>query len=43
MKTATRNTGIGNFGKTVRCFHAGKDNAFNSIDNFGAVALALSQ
>jgi superfamily I DNA/RNA helicase len=28
MKTTTRNTGIANFGKVVRCFHAGKDNAF---------------
>jgi hypothetical protein len=28
MKTVTRNTGIGNFGKIVGCFHAGKDNAF---------------
>jgi hypothetical protein len=40
MKTTTRNTGIDNFGKVVRYFHDGKDNAFNSIDNFSAVPLA---
>jgi hypothetical protein len=39
MKTATRNTRIGNFGKVVRCFHAGKDNSFYAMDHFGAVAL----
>jgi hypothetical protein len=39
MKATTRNARIGNFGKVVRCIHTSKDNAFNSIDNFGAVAL----
>jgi hypothetical protein len=39
MKTTTRNTRIGNFGKVVRCFHAGKDNSFYAMDHFGAVAL----
>jgi hypothetical protein len=41
MKTTTRNTRIANFGKVVRCFHADKDNSFNSRDYFGAVALIL--
>jgi hypothetical protein len=39
MKTTTRNTGIANFGKIVRCFHADKDNSFYAMDHFGAVAL----
>jgi glyoxylase-like metal-dependent hydrolase (beta-lactamase superfamily II) len=43
MKTTTRNTRIANFGKVVRCFHADKDISFNSIDYFGAVALALNE
>jgi hypothetical protein len=43
MKTTTRSTRIGNFGKVGRCFHTVKDNSFNLIENFGAVALDIFQ
>jgi hypothetical protein len=40
MKATTRNSRIANFENAGRCFHAGKDNSFNSIDYFAAVALS---
>jgi hypothetical protein len=38
MKTATRNSGTGDFGKAAGRFHVGKDHSFHSTDNFGTVA-----